>query len=196
MLKAIETQYKGYRFRSRLEARWAVFFDSLGLKWEYEKEGFEFDGTRYLPDFWLPSLKLWVEIKGEVNWIKNDNGWTYSSELDKCEKFKDAQEWPVACVIGTPGEERIHFFAWDVTDSSGGSYQDDDSKWYITEDGIVTLDVNPHRDDRSFISNNLCGIPMPWFEKHKPAILGKYLLKNAYEYARSARFEHGETPHA
>ncbi len=38
--KAIETLYKGYRFRSRLEARWAVFFDALGLKWEYEKEGF------------------------------------------------------------------------------------------------------------------------------------------------------------
>lgn len=30
-MKAIETRYKGYRFRSRLEARWAVFFDALGL---------------------------------------------------------------------------------------------------------------------------------------------------------------------
>jgi hypothetical protein len=28
-IKAIETSYKGYRFRSRLEARWAVFFDAL-----------------------------------------------------------------------------------------------------------------------------------------------------------------------
>ncbi|MCB6994492.1 hypothetical protein LI177_13475 [bacterium 210820-DFI.6.37] len=27
-LKAIQTEYKGYRFRSRLEARWAVFFDA------------------------------------------------------------------------------------------------------------------------------------------------------------------------
>ena len=35
-LKAIETEYKGYRFRSRLEARWAVFFDACGVKWEYE----------------------------------------------------------------------------------------------------------------------------------------------------------------
>lgn len=40
-IKPIETLYKGYRFRSRLEARWAVFFDALGLKWEYEKEGFD-----------------------------------------------------------------------------------------------------------------------------------------------------------
>lgn len=50
-LKAIETQYKGYRFRSRLEARWAVFCDVLGLRYEYEPEGFDLDGTWYLPDF-------------------------------------------------------------------------------------------------------------------------------------------------
>jgi hypothetical protein len=30
---AIPTRYKGYHFRSRLEARWAVFFDALGIKW-------------------------------------------------------------------------------------------------------------------------------------------------------------------
>lgn len=67
MLKAIETVYKEYKFRSRLEARWAVFFDTLGVKWEYETEGFQFaDGTRYLPDFWLPDWKVWVEIKGDA----------------------------------------------------------------------------------------------------------------------------------
>lgn len=37
--KAVETVYKGYLFRSRLEARWTIFFDSLGIKWEYEPEG-------------------------------------------------------------------------------------------------------------------------------------------------------------
>jgi len=64
MIKAIETEYKGYLFRSRLEARWAVFFDTLGIEWEYEPEGFEFeDGTRYLPDFWLPSCQWYVEVK-------------------------------------------------------------------------------------------------------------------------------------
>ena len=35
-IKPIETQYNGFRFRSRLEARWAVFFDVIGLKYEYE----------------------------------------------------------------------------------------------------------------------------------------------------------------
>ena len=63
-IKAIETEYNGYRFRSRLEARWAVFFDAAKIKYEYEPEGFELaDGTRYLPDFYLPELFTYVEIK-------------------------------------------------------------------------------------------------------------------------------------
>lgn len=51
----IPTVYNGYRFRSRTEARWAVFLDMLSIRWEYEAEGYQFgNGVRYLPDFWLP----------------------------------------------------------------------------------------------------------------------------------------------
>lgn len=64
MIKAIETEYNGYKFRSRTEARWAVFLDSLGEKYEYEKEGYELPSGRYLPDFFLPRLDCWLEIKG------------------------------------------------------------------------------------------------------------------------------------
>ncbi len=66
MIKAIETVYNGYKFRSRLEARWAVFFDALGIEYQYEVEGFDLDGTWYLPDFWLPEQKWWIEIKPKV----------------------------------------------------------------------------------------------------------------------------------
>jgi hypothetical protein len=64
-LKPIATLYNGYLFRSRLEARWAVFFDTLDIAYEYEKEGYDL-GTAgwYLPDFWLPVQKCWIEIKG------------------------------------------------------------------------------------------------------------------------------------
>lgn len=58
---AIETIYQGYRFRSRLEARWAVYFDQLGHTWEYEPEGLHLDGVRYLPDFRVDGD--WWEIK-------------------------------------------------------------------------------------------------------------------------------------
>ena len=66
-IKPIETVYKGYRFRSRLEARWAVFFDALGLKYDYEREGFSMSSLDkwYLPDFYLPDLEMFVEVKNK-----------------------------------------------------------------------------------------------------------------------------------
>lgn len=64
-IKPIETVYNGYRFRSRLEARWAVFFDTLQIRYQYEVEGFDLDGVWYLPDFWLPDYQTWFEVKGE-----------------------------------------------------------------------------------------------------------------------------------
>lgn len=72
MLRAIETRYKGRRFRSRLEARYAVMFDHLGIEWDYEPEGFELqDGTRYLPDFWITCVGwhapgVWLEVKATI----------------------------------------------------------------------------------------------------------------------------------
>jgi hypothetical protein len=64
MIQAIETRYKGYRFRSRLEARWAVYFDALGIEWVYEQEGYKLpDGSLYLPDFYLPVLGCFAEVK-------------------------------------------------------------------------------------------------------------------------------------
>lgn len=65
MINAIETRYRGRKFRSRLEARWAVFFDSLSIPWDYELEGFALQSGPYLPDFWLPRQECWVEIKGK-----------------------------------------------------------------------------------------------------------------------------------
>lgn len=62
-IKAIQTEYNGYKFRSRLEARWAVFFDAAGIKYEYEPEGFENEGIKWLPDFYLPETNTYVEIK-------------------------------------------------------------------------------------------------------------------------------------
>jgi len=65
-IRAIETLYRGCRFRSRLEARWGVFFETLGVRWDYEPEGFALStGDWYLPDFLvhLKGRSLWVEIK-------------------------------------------------------------------------------------------------------------------------------------
>ncbi len=65
-LKAIPTHFAGNYFRSRLEARWATFYQELGIVYEYEREGYDLDGVPYLPDFWLPKQDCFVEIKGET----------------------------------------------------------------------------------------------------------------------------------
>lgn len=97
-IKPIETQYDGYRFRSRLEARWAVFFDTLGIKYQYEIEGYEMEGLRYLPDFYIPSLNRWFEIKGKP---------LTEIELKKCEEFcrrYDNENIKFSILIGSPND--------------------------------------------------------------------------------------------
>jgi len=67
-IKPLETRYNGYRFRSRLEARWAVFFNSLDINYKYEPEGYCIgSNVWYLPDFYLPDLDYWLEIKPMPN---------------------------------------------------------------------------------------------------------------------------------
>jgi hypothetical protein len=71
-IRPIETRYRGYRFRSRLEARWAVFFDHARVIYQYEVEGFHLPSGNYLPDFYCPdcssgheptAVKAFIEIK-------------------------------------------------------------------------------------------------------------------------------------
>jgi hypothetical protein len=94
-IPAIETRYAGYLFRSRTEARWAVFFDALGIAWEYEPEGYDLGEVGwYLPDFWLPlptnqypNAGYFVEIKG----VKPLNN--YLQKLcAKCDALVDAAQ--------------------------------------------------------------------------------------------------------
>lgn len=64
-IEAIPTWYAGVTFRSRLEADWAATLDSLGIRWQYEPESINLpSGTVYIPDFWLPELGTWIEVKG------------------------------------------------------------------------------------------------------------------------------------
>lgn len=99
-IKAIPTRYKGYHFRSRLEARWAVLLDALNIVWVYEHEGYQLGGGElYLPDFWLPDRKLFLETKG---------CWPTDEERAKAQGLHDITGFPVLLAIGLP------------TDSDGG----------------------------------------------------------------------------
>jgi hypothetical protein len=62
----IPTEYAGTSFKSRLEAGYAATFDSLGLPWHYEPQSHALsDGQWYHPDFYLPTARAWVEVKGD-----------------------------------------------------------------------------------------------------------------------------------
>lgn len=61
-IDAIPTKYKGRNFRSRLEAKWAAFFDLC--EWKYEYEPLDLNG--WFPDFALYGDKgnmILVEVK-------------------------------------------------------------------------------------------------------------------------------------
>ena len=69
-MHAHETHYAGVNFRSRLEARWAAFFDLAGWKWEYEP----IDLPGWSPDFLIHGdCPLYVEVKP---FESNENQWT------------------------------------------------------------------------------------------------------------------------
>ena len=74
-LKRMKVEYKGYLFHSKLEARWAVFFDACGVEWEYKPETVYLGNNRWFtPTFLLHGVRgrlkgdLYVEIKnGKTN---------------------------------------------------------------------------------------------------------------------------------
>jgi hypothetical protein len=104
MIQAIETRYKGYRFRSRLEARWAVFWDAIGQEYQYEPQGVVVGGVPYLPDFWLPSVVPsgaamgwgdWIEVKPrEANEDESRKAFLLAHESMHCVSLVQGSPWP------------------------------------------------------------------------------------------------------
>lgn len=93
-IAAIATKYRGYRFRSRLEARWAVLFDSLQIQFEYEPEGFVLpDQTCYLPDFYLPKVRMYAEVKPEK---------LTDAEMLKCHQLACGSGRDTLLLVGPP----------------------------------------------------------------------------------------------
>lgn len=190
IMKAIQTVYNGYKFRSRLEARWAVFFDSLGVRYEYEPEGFVLnDGTHYLPDFYLPEISFWG--RDELGWfieVKPDNG-----PMDrKWDKFAHQSETPILLVGNIPFPDP--FSDKSINDPHNGPHW-----WFESRRGADGPYV--------FCECEGCGEIGIQFEGRSARIkcpcntdtdrahnYDSERLIRAYADARSARFEHGETP--
>lgn len=193
MMQAIETIYNGYRFRSRLEARWAIFFDEMKITYHYEIEGFVFGNIKYLPDFYLPEHKLWLEIKPDT---------PSKDELEKARLLKSnaSEGIEVGILYGEP---------WVTPDpDSSISIQDTHycllllNSWFGGEDinclfsqcrrcNKLLFDetISSHCENGRFADGNVgygCCDRM--------GITFSDKLENAYTAARQARFEHGEKP--
>lgn len=101
---SIPTTYNGVNFRSRLEAKWAAFFDLAGWRWNYEP----IDLNRWIPDFVLHGAdgKVLVEVKpayeiadapaDKISAQAIDAGWTgdlliLGAEIGRNENFACAR---------------------------------------------------------------------------------------------------------
>lgn len=113
-IQPLPTPYGGFVFRSRTEARWAVFLDELGVKWDYEREAYDCSGQNYLPDFWLPHLSAWLEIKG------------VEPTFDECEKAR-------RLAAGTSG--RVYIAVGEPRPPVSPNGEWDESMWLIDDAG-------------------------------------------------------------
>jgi hypothetical protein len=183
-LKAIETHYKGYRFRSRLEARWAVFFDALRLQWEYEPQGFSLGACgAYLPDFRIHSWDCWVEIKpGDFS-----EGWSKLFAFAKTGQR-------LLLIRGSPwvGEHCISWVDASYYAIDGGYFYGEFSECRRCSGICLLADDDVHNHGLfgfTMIGSHTCD------QQHDSwPVSGA--LEHAYRAARSARFEHGEVPRA
>jgi hypothetical protein len=181
-MKAIETRYAGHRFRSRLEARWAVFFDHLDINWQYEPQGFKFGPYAYLPDFLLPDTRTWVEVKGDEGAL----------DYDLMEAFADALPRGERVVILGPIPESRPAGDWDwAWQSLHSAYIDEDERvvfgdWIGFGPGEPTV-----LTETSGATPFEFGIREDWLV---PVLnMVGPCAAAAYDAARAARFEHGES---
>jgi hypothetical protein len=91
----LPTYYKGIKFRSRTEARWAKFFDVAGIKYHYEPEAIMLKSGPYLPDFEISTgycKTVYVEVKGVFS----------EQEKNRCLELSSLTKKPVLMLDGAP----------------------------------------------------------------------------------------------
>lgn len=189
-IKPIETYWHGYRFRSRSEARWAVFMTSLGVRFEYEPEGFDLgEAGKYLPDFWLPELDCWLEIKShKPDESESKKAGALAAATNKCVFVLFGYfECPTDLVWYSDNSQAEAFFP-GTPDAEGSYGWDCHYLWCeCPRCGRVELQFDGRADRIK------CNCPK---SRHgdKGYNYDSPRLQKAYDLARSARFEHGATP--
>lgn len=207
-MKPIETMYAGCRFRSRLEARWAVFFDHLDIQWEYEPQGFELPtGRRYLPDFWLPGIEpdiesTWVEVKGNNADLDYDLLCAlldHGNGLPHTDRSLDTGRGLI--ILGPiPRPREGHLPVHPILQHHKGVWA---ALMHFGPPGLDT--VIPLHEDHEWFGDGMAGAMYgsdliaprygyaAWLDRQRAANRAWVIqtVNRAYTAARSARFEHG-----
>lgn len=191
-IKAIETKYKGYRFRSRLEARWAVFFENVGAEWEYETEGFDLEGLYYLPDFKVDG-GFWYEVKGS-------GGGLSDTDILKMILFSKHIA-PIWLLDGTP-DYGSYFCFEDGLLSYSYEFGEEKEEYKKTTEELIKK-YKKLIASKSIATKRFGDVPYtsndngrPWYAEcgvdvnNGDTAFGSF--HDAITKARSARFEHGE----
>jgi len=182
-MKAIETNYKGYRFRSRLEARWAVFMDALNVKWTYEPEGFDLGETGwYLPDFYLPKLDCYLEIK-PYTW----GAWPDGTTWEKAEAFYHSVGKWIVILCGEPGP----VVPWNPNARSYEAFVMGDRNYYWCECSHCGA-IGIQFEGRASRNKHQATCPSVAQNDDKQYGLDSPRIGRAYLLARGARFEHNK----
>lgn len=186
-IKPIETYYNGYRFRSRLEARWAVFFDAMDVEYEYEPEGFDLgDGIYYLPDFYLPDQKYYVEVKGNMTETDKKKIEKFVNGLFDEDGHTDFGRYSFV-VLGNipPGNYDVASYVYDRYGRNWGAYT-------VVYDFPYLPCVCPKCGRFGFAWDG-CGDRVCYdCETKEERTYDHPRILRAYDAARQARFEHGE----
>jgi hypothetical protein len=186
----IETNYKGYNFRSRLEARWAIFFDATKFKWEYEKEGYDLGELGYyLPDFWLVQHECWVEIKGK---------YPIKTELEKIKKLHEITGDPCILFYGMPTENNGFAYFYNGIDSDLKTQYSDEVN-LVSKGEALEIDMCFNSKKEVWVLNSQF-VHLEYFVNHVHRTHQYFdpndeLLQHGLLYARSARFQHWMQPH-
>jgi hypothetical protein len=102
---SIPTVYKGVQFRSRLEARWAAFFDIVGIDWNYEP----LDFAGYIPDFFINNGTRLFEVKPVLSEEDVEDEWKQKIEALPLRFRKNAviggANWTVLKVLTATSED-------------------------------------------------------------------------------------------
>lgn len=89
------TWFNGVRFRSRLEAKWAAFFEMQGWRWEYEP--MELGG--YLPDFVVHPGQYTPCVAVEVKPLRWDGSEHDLRHLDLAHAKMAGHDWDCEILI-------------------------------------------------------------------------------------------------